>query len=722
MLFDSLSKNEQDANTKLVFERFVAQDTYAIRVESSGRAYYVPSTFVDPDNKKPNVAKAVKAALTKTGGTQYSEQVVRAHLAGEVFVGVYPIRKDSTVTWFALDFDGEELSEALQHARDQQLVLKDAGLPTYLERSQSGKGVHLWGFLDGPVPAGHIRHALSPFIERVETYDRMFPNQDEVSEFRPLGNLIALPLHGSRAEQGCSVFLDETGDPFADQWDFLQNVSLIPVATVRSLFEKAGQYQIGRQVTSYRGASETRKDSWKMTHRIFGSSFIRYCWDEAENIPEPVWYALACQFAQFEDGRNLFHQWSQQDARRYNAPHTDRKYDQAVEKNKPHSCEAIRNLGAPCDDDSRFDGVYHPFDLSEVLFVDLIRDLGYETDSEQTVDTAQQGFSKVRDWLRTVEKDPTIGRGYKFDIEDLDETCGLRDGNMVVIAARPSRGKSAMINHIANSVAEQGAATLVFSLEMTSKEFWARQLSTRTDISGTKMKSGTLTADDWAKIDSWLDELNDPARYPVFVDEWSRDMTRMYEVAGRLHHEQKGKLVIILDYLQIVQSDTTEDQRTKVGRASAMAKHLAKVLHIPVVVLAQLNREAEGQGVEAESLDSWLKDSGNIEQDADVIIFILGEKGPGVVERTFVLQKDRHGTAGVRFTIDFNQPLMQFGPRGTWLVPQSYASLDNDLPTVSPDDPDLFAGYESKTVVDKGRLFISEFVPKGQEATVDWTL
>jgi replicative DNA helicase len=236
----------------------------------------------------------------------------------------------------------------------------------------------------------------------------------------------------------------------------------------------------------------------------------------------------------------------------------------------------------------------------------------------------------------------------------------------------------------------QDVPSYFFSLEMSGGQFWQRQLAKHTGVSSARMTKGTLTQGDWKKIDGWVQDINDKDSYPVFVDEWSLKIDNIYETAGRLIHKY-GKGVIFVDYLQLVQKEGNEQEYQAVSRIVTALKLLAKALEVPVVALAQLNRSASDTDSESQSLDSWLRGSGQIEQDADVILFLLGERGPGIVERTVVIQKDRHGTAGIRFSLDFNQPLMQFGERGHWALDfGNDVQFDNDAPTVTPDDHDLF--------------------------------
>ncbi len=168
-----------------------------------------------------------------------TDEVIASHLRGDATIGIYPLLRGDTCTLLACDFDdGSWALDALAFM-DQ---CHAAGVPAVLERSRSGDGAHVWVFFSQPVPAtaaramgmGLLRQAMTMRAELdLASYDRFFPSQD----FMPkgsFGNLIALPLHGERAAQGCTVFLDPTRmEPWPDQWAFLSTVSrLSPDAVV----------------------------------------------------------------------------------------------------------------------------------------------------------------------------------------------------------------------------------------------------------------------------------------------------------------------------------------------------------------------------------------------------------------------------------------------------------------------------------------------------------
>lgn len=694
--FASLSKEEQDEVVKLFYDRFAGRlGTYAIRMEYGDKASYLPSTY---DGDKEFAKEKVEAVVRDIGTPEFTEDVARVHLEGRHFLGVYPIRDDSTVTWFALDFDGKN-GDPYKEARDQAIAfLQEAGLPVYVERSQSGNGYHVWGFLEGPVNAGKLRHALKPFIERTDTFDRMFPNQDGVSETRPLGNLIALPFAGKRVEKGFSSFVARGADGkprVIAPLKFLREIELIPVARIDELFEEAGTYEPEPTVRKHEGNPEGLPDGWKVVHPLFGCEWVRWCYENPSLVTEPLWYALACNFTQLEEGRRYFHEWSEQDPSRYSAAATDAKYDQALAQNKPHTCESIRELGGECYCDQKFGGkVHHPYDLAKLSFKFLIESVGVD-DPETAIMDASEGFAGAIQWASDVEADPTLGRGIGYGIKALDEATGLRDSDLIIIAARPGMGKTAFMNTVVDNTAMVGQSNYVFSMEMSKAQFWRRQLSTRVGVSQTRMITGQLTAEDWKKIRGAEQFVAEPEKYRVFVDDMTRSTDRMFEVAGRMVGKY-GKGVIWVDYLQLAQRLPGESMFDAVTRIVHDLQLLAKALQCPVVALTQLNRTADDATAESQTFDSWLRGSGDIEQAASVIIFLLGEKGPGIVMRVAALHKERYREGGLRFDLQFNQPQMRFDVAGTW--GQSDDSLPRRrLPEADAPDDEALRDYVPAT-------------------------
>lgn len=184
------------------------------------------------------------------------DDVIEAHLRGELHLGIYPLTDGDRSRFLACDFDGDAwVLDALAYLD----ACTDAGVPAAMERSRSGKGAHVWVFFSGALPAatarrvgiGLIRDAMDRRAELdLASYDRLFPTQDFVPK-RSFGNLIALPLQGSSRERGTTVFLDpSTLEPFEDQWRFLSSVPRLTPEAAEQLAESFRGVQAGP--TSYR--------------------------------------------------------------------------------------------------------------------------------------------------------------------------------------------------------------------------------------------------------------------------------------------------------------------------------------------------------------------------------------------------------------------------------------------------------------------------------------
>lgn len=677
--FKDYSEEEQSELVSHFYDRFSGRlETYALRVEFGGDrgAAYLPSNHEKAQRQVQDI-----------GTAEFTEAVVRAHLEGRYLIGAYPIQADNKVQWFALDFDGKNgdpYKEALEQATTFVL---EAGLKVYVERSQSGNGYHVWGFLDQPVEAHKLRHAIKRFIENTDTYDRMFPNQDNISDTRPLGNLIALPFSGMRQPNGNSTFVVRQGggDPKpVDMLTFMREIKSIPAAKIEELFEQAGKYEPQREHTVFEGNAEGMPDGYKVNHPVFGCEFIRWCYDNPSEVTEPLWYAAACNLAQLEDGRRIFHEMSSQDASRYDYAATEKKYDQAVRQNKPHSCEVIRDLGGLCVCDQRFPGkVYHPFELAKLPLATLLDSV--VLDDEQTTESIAEGMDSVIDWLYQVQEDPTIGRGLPTGVRSLDRHFGYRMGEITVDAARNSIGKTAWdLQQALHLSMDQGIPTKFFSLEMTARQLWTRALSPITEVTQTRMATGQLTASDWAKIKQAKEDVKG---VPFFVDDTTAHLDSIIESAGRFvgKHAKDGKAVIFVDYLQIIPRLPKENEQDQIARSIQALKRLAKILNIHVVVLCQLNRGAEDATNDSRTSDAWLRGSGVIEFVADNIRIILGEKGPGIVQRTMTIHKQRNGEAGIRIDLHFNQPLMLFGDEGAWGMLQQATADTSTSPRVDSE-------------------------------------
>jgi replicative DNA helicase len=204
---------------------------------------------------------------------------------------------------------------------------------------------------------------------------------------------------------------------------------------------------------------------------------------------------------------------------------------------------------------------------------------------------------------------------------DLDTLLGgLKRGDLVIVAARPSLGKTSLVlNFARNAAARQGAKVAFFSIEMASEQLVTRLLSTESGVDSTKLTFGVHSERDERKIMQALGELSD---LPIFFDDSATlTISDMRAKAKRMQLE-RGLDLIVVDYLQLMSSGTRNDNRVQeVSYITRALKQLARDLDVPVIACSQLSRAAETRG-DSKPMLSDLRESGSIEQDADVVMFI----------------------------------------------------------------------------------------------------
>jgi len=233
-------------------------------------------------------------------------------------------------------------------------------------------------------------------------------------------------------------------------------------------------------------------------------------------------------------------------------------------------------------------------------------------------------------------------------------TAGLQRGELIIIAGRPSMGKSTLAVNIAEHAAlGQKTPAAIFSMEMSAEQLSFRMLSSIGRIPQTRLRTGKLHDEDWPRVDSAVSMMSEA---PIFIDDsGALTPTEVRARARRLKREH-GLGLIVVDYLQLMQvSGTTENRATEISEISRSLKALAKELDLPVIALSQLNRSVE-QRTDKRPVMSDLRESGAIEQDADLIMFIYREE---VYERDtprkgiadIIIAKQRNGPVGdIRLT------------------------------------------------------------------------
>ncbi len=250
----------------------------------------------------------------------------------------------------------------------------------------------------------------------------------------------------------------------------------------------------------------------------------------------------------------------------------------------------------------------------------------------------------------SIAKTPLTGTPSGF--KDLDEkTGGFQPGNLIVIAARPSMGKSALVANIAEHAVLAGHPVVLFSLEMSESELAQRFVASQARIKGEDLRRGKVAEQRWPKI---LEACQRLSQAPLYVDDSSD--TGVLEVRAksrRLHGRLEGGLgLIIVDYLQLMRHEGRVESRVEqVGQISRGLKGLARELNVPVIALSQLSRAVEQRGGEKKPILSDLRESGQIEQDSDLVMFIYREEyyekeseRPG--EADIIIAKHRNGPIG----------------------------------------------------------------------------
>jgi len=242
-----------------------------------------------------------------------------------------------------------------------------------------------------------------------------------------------------------------------------------------------------------------------------------------------------------------------------------------------------------------------------------------------------EGLSRLGPLLQeTLEKIEEIGTqggditGVPTGFRDIDKKlAGLHPANLIVVAARPSMGKSSLALNIAQNVSENGKPVAFFTLEMSREEVVQRLLSSMASVDSNKLRTGQLGPELWQKLARESSKLYE---MPFFVDD-SPDLTVTAIRAKCRRLKRKSDLgLVVVDYLQLMQGPSRSDNRQQeIAEISRSLKNLARELHVPVIAVSQLNRQLEQRENKRPRLGD-LRESGAIEQDADIVMFIYRDE------------------------------------------------------------------------------------------------
>lgn len=290
-------------------------------------------------------------------------------------------------------------------------------------------------------------------------------------------------------------------------------------------------------------------------------------------------------------------------------------------------------------------------DVAEKKVLDVAR---ARTTSEFT--PISEALRRAQENLEQMAKNKSLITGLETGFYELDKaTSGLHEGELIIIAARPGMGKTAFaLNLATNAAFTTDKAIAIFNLEMSAEQLVNRMISAVGQIEGEKLKTGMLNHTDWKKYNEALSQLADTNIY--IEDNASITASEIKAKCRRLANSEKGLALVVIDYLQLVTTGgRTESRQVEVSDISRAFKTMAMELKVPVIALAQLSRNAERRESNQPRLAD-LRESGSIEQDADLVMFInrqdyfenkTAEERPNIVPAELIVAKHRRGSTGL---------------------------------------------------------------------------
>ena len=338
-----------------------------------------------------NLKKKNRSGCDKCKNTDYiplSNDLIENHIYGgkDSILGVYPLLKDNTCCFVALDFDRHKPEDPDPWNEVQAFldVCDVHEIPAYVLRSKSGAGYHVYIFFNAPVAAWKARGMAFALLkeagvtkdgETVSTFDRLFPNQNKLSG-KGFGNLISLPFQGKAGRRGHTLFLDPDTDyknPHKDQWGTLKNLVRISPDEV-DVFVK--DWDVKEEKPKREGSDTFQPYQEGEKKAVFsriknGCPFIKHCCDDAETLPEPDWYAKLTITSRCKDGRRLAHKYSEAHPA-YDFDDTEQKIEHALTDTGPYLCETIKKHigGKYCNKCSHLGKISTPLRLGEQAGLD----------------------------------------------------------------------------------------------------------------------------------------------------------------------------------------------------------------------------------------------------------------------------------------------------------------------------------------------------------------
>lgn len=385
--------------------------------------------------------------------------------------------------------------------------------------------------------------------------------------------------------------------------------------------------------------------------------FIQYCSENRSTMPEPLWYAMISNIARLVNGPNMCHELSI-GYHRYNKRETDQKILHAINASAPMTCRTIKELmrtyvgedcGMSCDYKSPA-AVVSGFGSNDKAQSQIKKEIITKTMFDLMKDTV----NFIENRYSNPDKLSGVATGFKEFDEILD---GFQPGNLIIMAARPGDGKSALMLNMAQAGSKECPVGII-SLEMTPVEKGVRLLAANTNILINQFRKGRLSKEE---VERFINEASKLAELPVFFQYGIYTDEIMGEAVEMLT-QQLGCRLIFIDHLHLMSaSKTQQNKNIELSVLTRTAKRLAQKYNVPIVFLCQLNRAIEKENREPRLSD--LRESGAIEQDADVVIFLHPDKEikDGLPAINAIIAKGRNIGKG-RIKLNFMGGITKFVP------------------------------------------------------------
>lgn len=364
-------------------------------------------------------------------------------------------------------------------------------------------------------------------------------------------------------------------------------------------------------------------------------------------------------------------------------------------------------------------------ELPSAEVVDIVEKKLYEITQDNQTSDFKDSPQMTYDTMQYIEEMKARGNSVLVGVDTgfhaLNKmTTGFGKGDLVIIAARPAMGKTSFVLNTVNSIINQDKGVAFFSLEMPAEQLMLRLLSIQTSIPLQKLRVGDMNDDEWTRLGGAVDKMNTAK---LFVDDQgSININQLRSKLRKLKNQHPEIEIAVIDYLQIMQGIGNQDRHLQVSEISRGLKMLARELNIPIVALSQLNRGLESRNDKRPML-SDIRESGSIEQDADIILFVYRddvylykeekerekaaksegkEFTPTYVEKEeeeseIIIGKQRNGPTG-HVKLMFQKKLTRFVEPGPKVIETSYESIDTKSASMDISTPSDGESKQNDTV------------------------